>query len=104
MPGFWSILHMKKHWYYFVLAALAVAALCIFAELCLGEQGYYRFRLFGSVLGFGRVDATTFVFFRDVTHRFEFPFDRIILSVAFVAVCIAVFIAVRHFRSQKSGF
>ena len=91
---------MRKYWHFISLSILIVPALCIVAELCLGEQG--RYRLLGSELGFARVDSHTFFFFRDMGHRFEFPFDTIMFFTAVFSVAMAVAVATYHFFTRRT--
>jgi hypothetical protein len=91
---------MRKHWHYIALSTLTVAALCVVAELCLGKQG--RYRLFGSEIGFARVDSHTFLFLRDISHRLEFPFDTIMLDTAVISTAIAITVTVSHFMRRRN--
>jgi hypothetical protein len=91
---------MRKYWHYIVLSILPVPALCVVAELCLGEEG--RYRLFGSEVGFARVDSHTFVFLRDMSHRFEFPFDTIMFFTAVIFAAIALAVTAYHFFTRRT--
>jgi len=91
---------MKNRWHYRPLISLAVAVVCILTRLLTARQGYLTTKIWGLDFGFARIKSLTFfVWFGEL---FRFPFDLLLLSIALLAVGVAIAATRMHFVSQRS--